>query len=106
MRSSAGRPCTHISRDGKSCPNLQPCETHNRPTNGYQPWGSTHDAKQHMALRRRVIAVRGPRCQRCDYHAPPDGKGLHMHHIRPGYSPDAVVLLCAACHRELDRNAR
>jgi hypothetical protein len=60
-----------------------------------------------MRLRRYIVKTRGPACERCGQQAlDPTGKGLEMHHIKPGNQPASVILLCGDCHKRLDPFAR
>lgn len=105
------RPCSYAGPEGP-CPELvtkaSPCPKHGRPVNA--PWSTDRDKNAHERLRRLVIKQRGAKCERCDWQTTPDGKGLEMHHTRPGDRPENVVLLCGSdangCHKTVDRHAR
>lgn len=87
------------------CPHLAPCPTHSRPANA--PWSKDRDTSEHLRFRRQIIKQRGPACERCGWQAENRrGKGLQLHHVRPGNTPDAVILLCRPCHRTVDKHAR
>lgn len=65
----------------------------------------------HHKLRAVVVKARGPRCERCGWNAlDTRGKGLQMHHVRPGDRPENVILLCGDkgnnCHAAVDTKAR
>jgi hypothetical protein len=100
-RSSAGRPCTHISRDGKSCPNLRPCPEHpERPKNA--PWSEGRNSTDQGRFRRATLTRDAFTCQRCGHHDP-TGRSLDAHHDpRTGYG----VTLCNPCHCAIDPSAR
>lgn len=100
--------CPHTGPNG-SCPNLvskdEPCPTHGRPKNA--SWSPDRDRKAHWKLRMAVIKARGAQCERCRKPAEDGrGKGLQMHHIRPGNTPADVILTCRDCHKEIDTHAR
>lgn len=87
------------------CPELQPCPTHSRPANA--SWSPQRDRKSHWKLRMAVIKARGAKCEKCGKPAEDGrGKGLHLHHDRPGDLPENVRLLCVEHHREIDNHAR
>lgn len=86
------------------CPRLQPCPVHARPPAA--SWSKGRDTTAHNRLKRRVLAVRPNRCERCGQLFGPGGKGSQLHHVRPGDRPENVVLLCADCHRAVDAHAR
>jgi hypothetical protein len=87
------------------CPELQPCQAHSRPANA--PWSTGRNTAEHLKLRRYVIKTRGPACERCGQQAlDHTGKGLHLHHVKPGNQPASVILLCHSCHKDLDTHAR
>jgi 5-methylcytosine-specific restriction endonuclease McrA len=99
-RTSAGRPCSHIDRNGRSCPNLQPCEAHPaRDRNA--PWSEGRSSTDQGRFRRAVLALDGFTCRRCGHHDP-SGRSLQAHHV----SPERGVTLCRDCHRAVDGNAR
>lgn len=93
------RVCPHIDRNGKSCPNLMPCPTHERPRNA--PW--SHGRNTTQQGRERAITLRRDHytCTRCG-RVDPTGKSLDAHHA----TPTRLVTLCNACHCEVDPNAR
>lgn len=89
-----------------SCPNLTPCEVHGRPANA--SWSPQRDRTSHHKLRAVVVKARGPRCERCGWEALDlRGKGLDLHHVKPGDRPENVTLLCGKqspnnCHAQVD----
>lgn len=101
------RVCTHITRDGQSCPNLQPCPTHARPNNA--PWSTNRDRQAQHHFRQAVLRRDGYQCTRCGHHDP-TGRTLEAHHVRPGYDPSAGITVCTidanGCHRTIDTHAR
>jgi 5-methylcytosine-specific restriction endonuclease McrA len=103
-RTSAGRPCTHISRNGKSCPNLRPCPEHpERPRNA--PWSEGRNSTDQGRFRRATLTRDAFTCQRCGLHDPTGAK-LDAHHV----TPERGVTLCNAkgngCHAAVDGSAR
>jgi hypothetical protein len=99
-RTNAGKPCPHISRDGKSCPSLLPCATH-PPRDRNAPWSegrnSTEQGRFARALRHRSHGI----CERCRVKP-----AQVAHHVRPGYDPSCGLDLCHDCHRAVDAHAR
>jgi hypothetical protein len=99
-RSSAGKPCTHITRAGKSCPELQPCPVH-PPRDRNAPWSQGRDSTTQGRFRRATLARDGFICTRCGHHDA-TGKSLDAHHV----SPERLVTLCNDCHCAVDPKAR
>jgi 5-methylcytosine-specific restriction endonuclease McrA len=93
------RVCSHIGRDGKSCPNLQPCKQHERPRNA--SWSRDRDTSAQGRERKATLQRDGFTCQRCG-RVDPSGKSLDAHHVSPG----RLVTLCNSCHCDVDPNAR
>jgi 5-methylcytosine-specific restriction endonuclease McrA len=94
------KPCSHIDRNGRSCPHLQPCELHpGRPKNA--PWSPDRDTTQQGEFRRAVLERDKHRCTRCG-----STWKLVAHHVKPGYDVSCGVTLCGRCHGIVDRNAR
>jgi 5-methylcytosine-specific restriction endonuclease McrA len=93
------RVCSHITRDGKSCPNLAPCPEHTRPRN--QPWSKDRNTTTQGRERKATLQRDGYTCQRCGHHDP-TGRNLDAHHA----TPTRLITLCNACHVEVDPNAR
>lgn len=92
--------CTHLTRAGKSCPHLQPCELH-PPRDKNASWSKDRDHAQQARFRAQVLERDGHRCVRCG-----STWKLVAHHDKPGYTPDCGRTLCGRCHGEVDRNAR
>lgn len=100
VSSTAGRPCTHISRDGRSCPHLKPCPVHpERDRNA--PWSRDRDPKAHARFARALRQRSGGTCERC-HHQP----AQVAHHVKPGYDASCGLDLCDDCHRAVDTHAR
>lgn len=94
------RVCPHIDKNGRSCPNLQPCEQHpGRPKNAH--WSPDRDSTAQARFRAQVLARDGHKCTRCG-----STWKLVAHHDKPGYTPDCGRTLCGRCHGIVDKNAR
>jgi hypothetical protein len=96
--------CTHLTRAGKSCPNLQPCPEH-PPRDRNARWSRDRDPSTQARFRAATLARDGYTCTRCG-HSDRTGKTLDAHHI----TPERGVTLCNSkangCHAAVDRNAR
>lgn len=89
--------CPHISRDGRSCPELVPCELHpQRPKNAH--WSKDRDSTTQSRFRSMLIRRDGLRCARCLAVDVP----LQAHHD----TPTDGRLLCKDCHKAVDPQAR
>lgn len=91
--------CPHLDRNGKSCPNLQPCPLHTRDRNAR--WSKDRDGAKQNRDRQATLRRDRHTCQRCG-RVDPTGKSLDAHHV----TPTELVTLCNACHCEVDPNAR
>lgn len=91
------RVCPFIDKNGKSCPNLQPCEKHTRKGS----WSKDRDPAQQYRERRDTLRRDRHTCRRCG-RVDPTGKALDAHHV----TPTELVTLCNSCHVEVDPNAR
>lgn len=61
----------------------------------------TRNAKSQELARKRIIAVRGNRCEKCGY----DGY-IELHHIKRAvdggsFKDENLLLLCEMCHAEV-----
>jgi hypothetical protein len=103
-RTGAGKPCTYISRTGRSCPNLTPCELH-PPRDRNAPWSQGRDSTEQGRFRRATLARDNFTCTRCGLYDP-TGKKLDAHHV----SPERGQTLCNSkgngCHAAVDGKAR
>lgn len=104
MTTGAGRPCTHITRAGKSCPHLRPCPEHpERDRNA--PWSTGRNSTDQGRDRRATLKRDLFTCQRCGLHDPTGAK-LDAHHV----TPTRLVTLCNrkgnGCHSKVDSQAR
>lgn len=104
-----GRVCTHLDRNGRSCPNLQPCSIH-PPRASTAPW-SKHRPPEHRQrqreLRQAALVRDGYTCTRCGHHDR-TGKTLQVHHTRAtdDYRLEHAMTVCIPCHRAIDTHAR
>jgi 5-methylcytosine-specific restriction endonuclease McrA len=106
-RTGAGKPCPHIDRAGRSCPELAPCPVHGKPKDPGR-WGNPRpswERAQRARLRAAKLQQVGHQCERC---AAEDVE-LQLHHVKP-ISPTSTLadvrLLCRPCHRAVDPSAR
>lgn len=93
------RVCSH-----PSCATLvsreNPCPQHGRPLTA--SWSKDRDHRAHARNRRQVMASpRGNQCERCG--AKPNAPyPLVAHHVKPGNTPDCVMVVCEKCHAQID----
>jgi 5-methylcytosine-specific restriction endonuclease McrA len=103
-RTNAGKPCPHIDRNGKSCPNLLPCATH-PPRDRNASWSEGRNSTEQGRFRRATLARDGFTCRRCGL-VDATGEKLDAHHV----TPTRGMTLCNSngngCHAAVDRSAR
>jgi len=95
------RVCSH-----PSCATLvsreNPCPQHGRPVNA--SWSKDRDHRAHARNRREVLK-RTTVCEHCGK-LPTRYDPLVVHHVRPGNTPQDVLVVLKSCHKKLDTHAR
>lgn len=79
------------------------CEAH-KPRDPNLTRNPARDLNTHKRWARKIKHRDHHTCQRCG--ARPPLVVLHAHHTRSGYTLDAGITLCRACHMDVDALAR